>query len=269
MSSTIDQIQGNIWINKQQQPFVGKGRIELLEKIAQLGSIAQAARAMHMSYKAAWDAIDAMNNLSPKPLVIRVSGGKGGGGSQVTDYGQQLIATFKAIETEHQHFLAHLSQRIDDINSFYQLIRIIQMSSSARNQFLGTISQIKTGPVNAEVILTLKGGEEIVATITQDSVNRLNLKSGAEAYALIKAPHVILMAMDSQLEVSARNRLCGQIVRIASGAVNAEITIELKGNNTLKAVVTQDAMSELGFKEGDAICGIFKASHVILAVKKQ
>ena len=75
-----NNIDGRLWISKSEQNFLGKGRIELLEQIHLTGSISAAAKAMKMSYKAAWDAIDAINKLSDAPLVTRATGGKGGGG---------------------------------------------------------------------------------------------------------------------------------------------------------------------------------------------
>jgi molybdate transport system regulatory protein len=268
MNESPTKIQGRLWLSRETHNFLGRGRIELLEKIAQYGSINKAAQTMNMSYKAAWDAIDAMNNLSPQPLVKRVAGGKGGGGTQLTDYAHQLIAVFRAIEAEHQQFLEQLTQRFADFEQFYQLIRIITMQTSARNQFLGTVTHIKSGPVNAEIVLQLQGDDQIVAVITQDSVNYLGLKVGSQAYALIKAPQIILMSPNIKLKISARNRLCGKVIRVDSGPVNAEVILELPGGNTLKSVVTQDAIAELGIKEGMPLCGIFKASQVILAVKE-
>ena len=269
MGSTKIEIQGRLWITKQDHNFIGRGRIELLEKIAQYGSIAKAAKAMKMSYKAAWDAVDTMNNLAQEPLVICVSGGKGGGGTQVTAYGRQLITTFRSIEAEHQQFLEQLGQQIEKFDHFYQLLKDINMSTSARNQFIGTITDIKTGPISAEVVLKLKGDDYIVATITRSSVEHLGLKVDSEAYVLVKAPHVILVSTDSELEFSARNRLCGKVTRLIEGdTVNAEVVLELAGGNTLKAVVTKEAVAELGIRVGQALCGIIKASHVILAVKK-
>ena len=123
--------------------------------------------------------------------MIGVSGGKGGGGTQVTAYGRRLIATFRAIEAEHQQFLEQLGQEIEKFDHFYQKMRHINMSTSARNQFIGTVTHIKIGQVSAEILLKLKGNDQIVATITQESVNRLDLQEGSEAYVLIKAPHVI------------------------------------------------------------------------------
>ena len=109
-----NNIDGRLWVSKEEQNFLGKGRIELLEQIGRTGSISKAAKAMKMSYKAAWDAIDAMNNLSEQPLVKRSAGGKGGGGTHLTEYAEELIATYRVLNEEHQRFLNHLSLRIDE-----------------------------------------------------------------------------------------------------------------------------------------------------------
>ena len=115
MKQRTEEIGGQLWINQKGGSYLGHGRIELLEHIGLTGSITKAAKAMKMSYKAAWDAVDAMNNLAPKPLVARATGGKGGGGTQLTPYGKEVIAAFKAMEAEHQRFLERLSAQIDDL----------------------------------------------------------------------------------------------------------------------------------------------------------
>ena len=86
----------------------GAGRVELLGAIAECGSITQAAKLVKMSYKAAWDAIDAMNNLAGEPLVERLTGGKGGGGTRLTPRGRQLVDNFRIIEREHARYLRQL-----------------------------------------------------------------------------------------------------------------------------------------------------------------
>jgi molybdate transport system regulatory protein len=249
---------------------LGPGRrrwdhLELLERIDAAGSISAAANAMGMSYKAAWQAVEAMNNQSEQPLVARQTGGKHGGGTSLTDYGRRVVGAYRRLEKEHARVRAQLSKVMTDFEQYYQLIRRFDMQTSARNQFLGKVKSIKSGPVNAEVILDLGGGDEIAAIITQDSVEHLGLKVGQEAYALIKAPWVILTT-DSGLKTSARNHLCGTVVRCQPGAVNAEVIIELAGGKTVAAIVTQASIDSMGFAEGVRCCALIKASHVILAV---
>ncbi|MFP4834589.1 winged helix-turn-helix domain-containing protein, partial [Paraburkholderia sp. BR10879] len=83
----------------------GAARIALLEAIHATGSITGAAKAVGMSYKGAWDAVDVMNNLAGEALVVRATGGKGGGGTTLTPRALRLVETFRAIEREHQRFI--------------------------------------------------------------------------------------------------------------------------------------------------------------------
>ncbi len=266
MSTT--EVLGRLWLNRYSHNFLGHGRIELLEKIVEYGSIAKAAKAMRMSYKAAWDTIDAMNNLSPHLLVLRNAGGKGGGGTQVTDYGKQLINLFKELEKQHTQFLHQLNEKFIHFEQDHNILGKIIMQTSARNEFLGTVNHIKSGPVNTEISILLKGNDKLVAVITQNSAEYLGLKEGSEVIALIKAPQVYLMSPERRLKVSARNCLTGTVVGITQGPVNTEVTLELASGNTLKAIITMDAFNELQIQEGIEMCGFFKASNVILAIKE-
>ncbi|WP_294893646.1 winged helix-turn-helix domain-containing protein, partial [Sulfuricurvum sp. RIFOXYD12_FULL_44_77] len=85
------QIDGRFWLTKEGQSFLGAGRIELLERIDKTGSINAAAKEMKMSYKAAWERINGMNLLADQPLIERLTGGKGGGGTKLTPYARELI----------------------------------------------------------------------------------------------------------------------------------------------------------------------------------
>ncbi|NOS76286.1 MAG: TOBE domain-containing protein [Methyloglobulus sp.] len=140
------------------------------------------------------------------------------------------------------------------------------MLTSARNQFSGTIKEINIGAVNAEVLINLKGGETIIASITKDSVENLGLKSGLDVIALVKAPQIILVTDFGGYKLSARNQLAGEITLVKSGAVNAEVDIQLKGGDLVAATVTNDSVENLGLKKGQAVTAVFKAGAVILAV---
>jgi molybdate transport system regulatory protein len=79
---------------------IGPGKIQLLEKIREFGSISAAGRAMDMSYKRAWDLVDEINRISRRPAVERQTGGKNGGGAALTPFGVSLVARYRKIERD-------------------------------------------------------------------------------------------------------------------------------------------------------------------------
>lgn len=77
---------------------LGPGKVELLEQIAATGSISAAARAMEMSYKRAWDLVEEMKDMFGKPLVAAKTGGKHGGGAELTLVGEEVVLRFRDME---------------------------------------------------------------------------------------------------------------------------------------------------------------------------
>jgi len=140
------------------------------------------------------------------------------------------------------------------------------MSISARNRFPGTVSAVEVGPINARVELTLAGGDKIVAVVTQESVKNLGLVVGKKAFVFVKAPWVMLLSADEKMRFSARNRLSGTVSSVVKGAVNSEVTLELKGGESVYAIITNEAVDEMGLKPGIPATALFKASHLILGV---
>jgi molybdate transport system regulatory protein len=140
------------------------------------------------------------------------------------------------------------------------------MNVSARNVFKGKITALVDGAVNAEVELTMPGGDKIVAIVTEGSVKSLGLAVGKEAVAYVKAPWVMLLAGPANVKFSARNQLAGKVGKLQKGAVNTEVAVTLAGGTTVFAVVTNEAVMELGLKEGSEASALIKASHVILGI---
>lgn len=260
------ELHGSLWMSVGGENLGGPGRIELLARIAECGSITGAARAAGMSYKAAWDAIDSMNNLAREPLVERVTGGKGGGGTRLTPRGERLVRNFRLIEREHGRFIEQLGRRAEGIADDFLLVRRLGMRTSARNQFFGKVAALRHGAVNDEIELEIAGGQRIVAIVTHESTQSLGLRVGAEAFALIKAPSVIVVTDAKGARFSARNRLTGTVSRLQRGAVNTEVIIELPGGGSVAAIVTDDSSQTLGLAVGAPVTAIFKASSVILGV---
>jgi molybdate transport system regulatory protein len=258
-------VHGGLWLDRKGQKFVGADRIALLESIDRTGSITAAAKHVGLSYKAAWDAADAMNNLADKPLLIRSTGGQHGGGSHLTDHGRQLVRLYRLLEAGYRQLLQQMQVQVHDFDKLSELMKAITMKTSARNQLRGIVKAVRKGAVNADVILDLGGGLEIFANITNDAVEDLNLKPGRDAVALIKASFVVL-SPDSNLRVSARNQLRGTISAIIRGSVNGEVKLQLPFGRILTAIVTNEALDELGLVEGAACSALIKSSHVLIAV---
>ena len=141
------------------------------------------------------------------------------------------------------------------------------MNLSARNQLTGVVSAIADGAINDEVELTLKGGQKLVALVTKASREAMGLAKGKEAIALIKAPWVVLAAMDCGLKFSARNQYVGKITKITKGAVNDTVTVKVDDTLELVAVVTDESVGNMNLNVGDSITALIKASSVLLAVK--
>jgi len=79
-------------------PAIGPGKAELIERIGKTGSISGAARAMGMSYRRAWQLVEALNRDFREPVVTTAIGGTRGGGAQVTPFGRRVVAAFRAME---------------------------------------------------------------------------------------------------------------------------------------------------------------------------
>lgn len=106
-SDAVSRVGARLWVQCGGETYLGEGRVCLLERIGQSGSIAGAARSMGMSYRHAWDLVEQMNRLAPVPLVERMTGGRGGGGTHLTGAGRQAIAQFRsAVAAVHALLLA-------------------------------------------------------------------------------------------------------------------------------------------------------------------
>ena len=106
------RLNGRLWLETDEGRFLGIGRLELLERIAELGSISKAAQAMGMSYKRAWDLVSSMNAQAAAPLVSTQTGGTKGGGTIVTAAGQAAIVAFQELQVRFQAFMAAETNRL-------------------------------------------------------------------------------------------------------------------------------------------------------------
>lgn len=220
-------------------------RILLLEAIAESGSISQAAKAAGLSYRGAWNALDDLNGLSETPLVSTNIGGKGGGGAHLTPAGRHLISVYRAMEQLQRSLLRDIAA-LPDAASSLQTLRKLMLKTSARNQLYGTVSHIAPGHSNDQITLThsndqitltLPGGLALLATITRESTELLELKPGSAVAALIKASWVRLTAGHNPSAVSGDNALHGHISPLLRESGQAEVAILLTNGLSLVAQV--------------------------------
>ena len=237
-------------------------RMALLEQIAVQGSITRAAKAAGMSYKAAWDAIDELNNLADQPLVTRSVGGKGGGGAQLTASGERLLALHQRL----QALQAQVLQAADD-GADLQLLGRLMLRTSARNQLSGKVRAITAQGCNDLIDIELPGALQIQAQITRGSTRNLALQPGSPLVALIKAGWLQLSA-PSRTADSQLNALHGQIEEIfAQEQGPSEVRIALPNGQTLCALAEADQLTADGLSAGSAVQVQFAASQVLLGTQ--
>jgi molybdate transport system regulatory protein len=245
-------------------PRIGLDRVALIEAVDELGSIAAAAKRLGLSYKGAWDIVQALNNLFEQPLIEAAPGGKAGGAAVVTARGRSVAAGFRRVQSEIDATLARLEAGLSGEGA-RELFWSLGMRTSARNALRGEICRVTEGAVNSEVGLRLGEGVEITAVLTRRSVDELALAVGKPAIALIKSSFVLL-AKGEGLRTSARNQILGEVVARADGAVTSEITLAIGGGKTITATITLESAQALEIALGDRATALIKASHVILAV---
>ncbi|MEE4639578.1 MAG: TOBE domain-containing protein [Wenzhouxiangella sp.] len=260
------EIDGRFWLNIDGHSFAGSGRINLLEQVQATGSISAAARAMGMSYKAAWDAIDAMNNLAEEPLLVRQAGGRHGGGTQLTAHGEQVIRQFRQVELAHQRFLQELARSAGELGDTWSLMRRLSMNTSARNQLLGSVRELRRGAVNDEVVIDITQDLQVKCSITRESSEALALQqTGRRVHVLIKAPFVMLAAPSSDAHYSTSNRFPGVVKAVVKGAVQSEVQVDIGHNRTLTAMVACEIAEQPWLRVGEPVEALVNPAHIILA----
>jgi len=234
-------------------------RIALLQHIAEQGSITRAAKSAGLSYKAAWDAIDELNNLAQKPLVERVVGGKGGGGARLSIEGERVLRLYQKL----QALQAQVLEAAEDASDLDLLGRLM-LRTSARNQLHGKVMAIEPQGRNDLIRLEVAEGLIVDATITHDSTQRLELQIGPEVVALIKAGWLDVLEVDSA-ETPGNNCLKGTIDKILDADDGpSEVRITLPNGLTLCALDEPKHLQALGLTCGKPVRVEFSPSRVLL-----
>ena len=234
-------------------------RIALLQHIAEQGSITRAAKSAGLSYKAAWDAIDELNNLAQKPLVERSVGGKGGGGAKLSSEGERVLRLYQKL----QALQAQVLEAAEDASDLDLLGRLM-LRTSARNQLHGKVVAIDAQGRNDRIRLELAAGLIIDTQITHDSTLRLELETGTEVVALIKAGWLELLAIDHPT-APGNNCLQGTLEEILDAEDGpSEVRIGLPNGQTLCALAEPFHLRTLGLTLGAPVQVQFAPSNVLL-----
>lgn len=234
-------------------------RMEVLRRIEETGSISQAARLAGISYKAAWQAVDTLSNLTGMKLVDRSVGGVGGGGAKLTAGGRRLLEIADRLEGQRQRFLAALSrdEAAQDENGLLPL----GIQTSMRNHLLCEVAALEAaGPV-VRVVLALRNKMALVSRITRTSAELLALKPGLPVIALCKAMAVRVdrVCHDGTAGV---NCLQGKVSRLARGDGEDEVFLELASGLQLVGF----APSALQMAKGEPVWAMIDESAVALAL---
>jgi molybdate transport system regulatory protein len=266
-------LSGSLILRRGALARVGLERIALLEAVGELGAISAAAKRLGLSYKGAWDGVQALNNLFDAPLIVANAGGKTGGAAAVTPRGHAVIKAFREVEREIGAVLARLEAGLaaptsaqggpgQDGQDLGDLFWSLGLRTSARNALRGTVARIDDGAVTAQVTLALGDGVEIVSVITRRSREELGLEIGKTAIALIKSSFVVLLHAGSA--EGGLNHLAGVVTDREDGASACEVSLALTAGKTLVATVSAGpSVPAIGHR----VVAIVEPSNIILAVE--
>lgn len=227
-------------------------RVEILRRVAAVGSISQAARDAGVSYKAAWQALDTLSNLAGATLVERVVGGAGGGGARITAAGEQVLRAADELARARQAVLAQL-------RSGGAALGGLALRTSMRNQLPCRIARMAVRAGAMEVRVALPDGAILASRITRESAQLLGLAVGQEVLALCKATAV---------EVRARtpaawkdNVLAGQVTRAPRAGAAGEVALALDGGQQLVGFANTG-----GWRVGSAALARVDPAAVVIAL---
>ena len=199
-------------------------RIQILQLVGQQGSISQAARVAGISYKAAWQAIHTLTNLTGEPLVDSSVGGSGGGGARLTPAGERLLRTADQLLAARQDVLARVNGAASPA--------LAGPRTSMRNHLRCTVRRLEGGGARdpmARAVLALDGGGELASLITRESAELLGLAPGLPVLALCKATAVRVQAWQASAALGdGVNALQARVLRVSRGAQRDEVTVTLE-----------------------------------------
>ncbi len=255
---------GSLSLERGGHSVAGPDRLGLLQLIQAHGSISAAAKVAGISYRTAWLAVDAMNNLAGELLVERSTGGVHGGGARLSPAGMKIVESYRLLLERQQAFLARENLPAQPTDQL-QVLQSLGLRSSARNQIRARVVRYQvTGPqVTLQLMLACDQGFN--ALISKQSLESLALAKGDAVIVLIKASAIDLVTSGERIP-ARYNRLQGQVTGVEGdlGGRN-EYTIQLPEGPTLYAIAERSA-SEASFGPGSQVLAVFDPAAVVVMV---
>ncbi|MCG2593094.1 TOBE domain-containing protein [Ramlibacter sp. XY19] len=227
-------------------------RLEILRRVAAVGSISQSARDAGVSYKAAWQALDTLSNLAGAALVERAVGGAGGGGARLTAAGEQVLQAADELGKARDAVLERLAKPGPSLAG-------IGLRTSMRNHLPARVAVVRPRAGAIDVVLVLAGGAALTSRITRESAQLLGLQRGLDVLALCKATAVTVAASGE----AGANLLEGTVTR-APRATGGEVAMQLDGG--LQLVGFADAAS--GLRVGSHAVARVEAAALVIALRE-
>ncbi|MPM44360.1 hypothetical protein SDC9_91038 [bioreactor metagenome] len=204
-------------------------RIDILRQIGEQGSISKAARAVGVSYKAAWQAVDTLTNLAGVPLLDRAVGGRGGGGARLTEAGEQLLAAAEALKDARVQAVQAMAAQQGHVQPHAATARRLEVRTSMRNQWPCVVQEMQSEGQIVLVHLSSAVSPEfrVRARITRESAELLGLHGGIAVQALCKATAVSALPRGDVSEPPQENCWSGSVTRISRGALGDEVAARI------------------------------------------
>ncbi|MGF1764199.1 TOBE domain-containing protein [Aliivibrio kagoshimensis] len=250
-------------LSQGKKQFANPRRIALLEQIAVTGSISQGAKLAGISYKAAWDAVNDMNNALSLPVVQSEKGGKGGGGATLTEFGERLLKVYSITAQVQEMALEALLDDSIAMNSLLDVMAHFSLTTSARNQLTGQISAIESHGLNDHITVVLASGQKVETLVTHASAQKLQLALNNSILLLFKAPVVSITHSPPTGEV--HNCLNGELLTMKELGENVELVLDIGGNDKVHSVMAITQLTTIPLELGQTYYGCFEFNQVIIA----
>jgi len=245
------QLLSKLFLTHNQEHFLTPERIELLQSVAKMGSISAGAKEMGKSYKWAWDSIDQMNSHSSSALVSKSSGGKGGGGAEITPFAIELVDYYDDLKRIYQNKVESYQER------FNQAFEKRSFTKDIASTLHGTVSKIECNDDLCEVAIaygntTLKAKCKTAMKLSQD-----------DAISFMVESNQIIIAKQA-VEISAQNLLVGIITAIDQEGKKVYLTLALETKEQLKVLITTDSLAQLDLQMEQTCFAYFKTYNITI-----